>query len=72
MHGPYPWSQRRVALELRYAIDVARRRPTAEAIERVRHLIAAHRTAFESRHVQHNLGLLRQEWLKETIGETQS
>lgn len=60
-----PWGQRRVALELRYAIDLARRsgKPTDE--ERVRHLISAHASAFRSRHVQHNLGAARLAWLGE-------
>lgn len=60
-----PWSQRRVALELRYAIDLARKSGKPTDDERVRNLIEIHASAFRSRHVQYNLGAARLAWLGE-------
>lgn len=56
--------QRQLALELRYAIDVARERPSGAAFDRVKALVDRHPHGMTSRHVEHNLGLTRNEWLR--------
>lgn len=56
--------QRRLALELRYAIDVERKKPTNASFQRVRSIIEAHPRGVTSRHVEHNLGVARMEWLR--------
>lgn len=60
---PYP--QRILALELRAAIDIARQRPQAPHVEKVRELIGDHPHGIQSRHVEHNLGEQRLYWLYE-------
>lgn len=57
-------SQRVLALELRYAIDVARVKPTANAFGRVKALIEANPHGAASRHVEYNLGVARMEWMR--------
>lgn len=60
-----PHSQRRLVLELRYAIDVAKKQPSIDTIDRVRSLIDAHPHGTRTIHVQYNLGEARLEWLYE-------
>ena len=59
-----PLTQRVLAQTLRYQIDQSQMRGDPH-IEIVRSLIAENPHAFRSRHVQHNLGLYRLEWLRE-------
>jgi hypothetical protein len=59
------YSQHRLALELRYAVDVAKKYPTEPNVTSVRELIDAHPHGSRSRHVEHNLGQARLEWLYE-------
>jgi hypothetical protein len=56
--------QRVLALELRYAIDVERKRATAAHFNKVARLIEDNPYGFASRHVRHNLGTERTDWLK--------
>jgi hypothetical protein len=56
--------QRRLALELRYAIDIARRVNSEASYARVKELIAGNPHNVRSRHVEHNLGVGRIDWLK--------
>ena len=58
-------SQKQLALELRYAIDTARRIPRSDYIATVRTLMEEHPYGTTSRHVEHNLGDARLEWLYE-------
>lgn len=74
-------SQRRLAVELRYRIDVAMRAeeryaaggdpgpgnvaPVSVSLGRVRELTVDHPQGMLSRHVQHNLGPARMQWLRE-------
>lgn len=60
-----PLSQRRVALELRAAIDIARQRPTSATINEVEAIVRENSRAVGSRHVEHNLGQARLDWLYE-------
>lgn len=57
--------QRQLALELRYAIDVAAKTNNERSYARVRALIESSPTNVRSRHVEHNLGATRVSWLKE-------
>ena len=65
-----PMSQRMLAIELRYRIDVARQAenraiaPTDHSIARVKELIDEHPQGVQSQHVRHNLGPMRLIWLK--------
>lgn len=56
--------QRRLALELRYAIDVEIKHPTSVNFEKVRQLVTQNRYGVTTRHVEHNLGVARMEWLR--------
>ena len=62
---PEPFPQRRLALELRYAIDIARKQPSVTNAAKVAELIDSHPHGFLSSHVQHNLGQARVVWLYE-------
>lgn len=57
--------QRQLALELRYAIDVAQKTNSEPAYAKVAKLIASNPTNAKARHVAHNLGRRRLEWLAE-------
>lgn len=57
-------SQRRLALELRYAIDLERKQPTAAHFAKVRQLVEQNPVNVASRHVNHNLGVGRLDWLR--------
>lgn len=67
MPNPIPGElpQRQLALELRYAIDVATKQPSDASRDRVRKLLKANPVNARSRHVAHNLGATRIAWLKE-------
>jgi hypothetical protein len=56
-------TQRALAQALRYQIDQSQLRGEPH-IELVRTLIANNPHAFQSRHVQHNLGVYRLDWLR--------
>ena len=56
--------QQVLALELRYAIDIARRVNSEASYARVKKLIEDNPHNVRSRHVEHNLGVGRIEWLK--------
>lgn len=73
-------SQRKLAMELRYRIDVAidaEERasftdpgpgyvvPVGPTLERVRELVIDHPQGMLSKHVRHNLGPARLQWLRE-------
>ena len=60
-----PYGQRRLVLELRYAIDVAKRQPTEANIARVRSLVEDHPHGVGAGHVRYNLGEQRAYWLYE-------
>jgi hypothetical protein len=55
--------QRQLALELRYAIDVEMLHPTAAGFARVQALIEANPYGVTTRHVEHNLGATRLDFL---------
>lgn len=55
--------QRTLALELRYYIDLRFKTPTI-ARDRVRYLLRNHPHGAASRHVAHNLGKRRMDWLR--------
>jgi len=55
--------QRQLALELRYAIDIARRVNSEASYARVKELIVGNPHNVRSRHVEHNLGVGRLAWL---------
>ena len=61
--GELPQTQ--LALELRYAIDIARRINNDTTRQRVKDIIEANPINVRSRHVEHNLGVARIAWLKE-------
>lgn len=57
--------QRQLALELRYAIDVAKQVNTERSYAKVKELIKGNPTNVRARHIEHNLGVARIAWLKE-------
>jgi hypothetical protein len=59
-----PMTQRELAQALRYQIDQSQLRGEPH-IDMVRALVTENPHAFRSRHVQHNLGVFRREWLEE-------
>ena len=61
---PGELSQRQLALALRYAIDVARQKPSDRSRKKVKELIEGSPTNVRSKHVEHNLGSERIEWLR--------
>lgn len=61
---PGELTQRRLALELRYAIDVARKADSDASYDRVRKLIRGNPVNVRSRHVEYNLGVERVAWLE--------
>jgi len=65
MRKEEPLSQRMLALELRTAIDMARRAPRPDYIDRVKSLMEDHPHGSTSRHIEHNLGDARLGWLYE-------
>lgn len=65
MRKKEPLSQRRLALELRTAIDVAIRLPRQDHIDKVKALMEDHPHGSTSRHIEHNLGDARLYWLYE-------
>jgi len=60
-----PYSQKRLTLELRYAIDVAKKAPSEPNIQRVKELIDDHPLGVRSHHLVYNLGEARLYWLYE-------
>jgi hypothetical protein len=69
-----PMSQRRLALELRFQIDHARKYPkdAPRAKQRVLKLVEDHPRGMASQHVQHNLGEARSRWLRSLLDERRS
>lgn len=57
-----PVTQRELALALRYHIDQAQTRGI-QHVDEIKRLLAQNPNAFASRHVQHNLGKQRLDWL---------
>jgi hypothetical protein len=60
-------AQKRLALELRFEVDHARRYPhdRVQAIKRMIRLASENPVGIRSRHVEHNLGVERMRWLRE-------
>jgi hypothetical protein len=56
--------QRKLMLELRYAIDLVMKLPTDERMKAVRKLIEDNPHGFNSHHVQYNLGVARMDFLR--------
>lgn len=59
--------QRRLAYELRIAIDRAMRSPQPRHINKLLHLLAANPRGVQSSHVQHNLGVARRAYVAQLV-----
>lgn len=57
------YAQRNFAYQLRFAIDTARKYPTKRNVEEAVALARSQPAALRSRHVSHNLGKTRLDWL---------
>ena len=60
----YATSQKRFTLDLRFRIDTARAYPTTRNRREAVELAQSQPATLASRHVQHNLGKRRLEWLE--------